>query len=90
MVLLCLAFIAANAAGPTMVMLERMQTKSKAGGVDWFDLAIFLVFEVGIIGSTILAFRSKAFPDYQAEKKRIETELLAKGTTAGNHSKMLG
>lgn len=86
-VLLCLAFIAANAAGPTIVMLERMQAKSKAAGLDWFDFAIFVVFEVGLIGSVILAFRSRKFQDWQDERQRkiTETELRAMGKPAIGH-----
>lgn len=77
-ILVCSAFIVANAAGPSIVFLERMQTKAKAAGLDGFDWCICAVYHAGLIGTTILAFRSRKFGDFQNEqqKKANGTEVV--------------
>lgn len=80
MVWLCIIFIAANAAAPTILLLEKLQTKNKAGSLDAFDWAMALVAEGGVIGTVILAFRSGKFNEWKAERdkqKQIESETEA-------------
>lgn len=77
MIWLCVIFIAANAAGPTNILLEKMQSKAKSGGLDAFDWVMAVVYEWGLIGTVILAFRSGKFNEWKAERdkqKKIETE----------------
>lgn len=86
-VLLCFAFIISNSAGPTIVFLEKMQKKARTEGLDMFDWGMAVVYEGGLIGTTILAFRNRKFGDWQNEREQqkkaaTESELLRAQTRA--------
>lgn len=85
--LLCFAFIVANSAGPSILFWERMQKKAKVEGLDVFDWVICVIYHGGLIGTTILAFRSRKWGDWQDQReqqKRVatETELARQQTRA--------
>lgn len=79
------AFIVVDLGVVLPAVLKEMQTKTKAEGLDFFDVALLIIVILSCIGKTVAAFMNKSFArwadqrdEQHAEDRKLDTELRLK------------